>query len=440
MYNQRFRQWNVSKYLKNAEKKVLLNESGGSVKGLTERFKAGVIGKAEYEKTLRWYRAKQQPSLPSRPVLMDERTVRTDLILGSLSNYHHSLHDMKANLDSRFLDLETSQESNDLWFGIIRGVKELAAANEKAAIEAANAGKSAASHQALVATEKTFSMLRQVGSLAAPAMVKRPLDFVYELLVELSSPRNKEWSGTRNVILELFNREASHIFGSEHPIAVICREMQNESSAAELASRSMECMQALALSLWGEESVLTFKTRQATHMTFLKARSMQKAAHVGTELLEASQKIWGFGSKQARMAQFRLGQLYLVANELAMATGKSDRAAIQNALQLYHDVILLPPSPSCSSSVPVTLYHEDETTLMALADIAFIHNRIGNNAEALGSYQKAAEMSRRICGPQSNVTKAAITELVAKLKEVGRDEQARSWEAILTAVMPNRRK
>lgn len=431
MYNQRFRQWNVTKYIKTAQKSVLLEECGNSVKGLTERYKAGIIGKAEYEKTLRWYRARQAVVYPSRPMPMDDRTTRVELVLRSLTDYHHSLRDTKIVLDSRFSDLETSQESSDLWFGIIRGVKELAAANQKAEVESANASKSAASSQALVTNEKTFSMLRQVGPLAAQAMEKRPLDFVCELLVELTALHSKEWSGIRNVLLRFFHQEASRVFYPEHPIAVICREMQKEGNSSDLASKSMDCMQALALELWGEESVLTFKTRKAIYTALLKTRNMKKAAEVGNDLLISSEKIWGPDSKQARMARFRLGQLYLVDNELSLAQGKTNRAAVENALHHYHKVIRLPPSTPPSISTVKSPFHEDETTLSAMADIAFICNRTGNDAEALAWYQKAAEMSRRICGPQSNVTKAAVTELVTKLKEVNRFDQARAWEAIL---------
>ncbi|KAK9782946.1 hypothetical protein AB5N19_09533 [Seiridium cardinale] len=432
MYNQRFRQWNITKYLKISEKSELLKECGWSVAELTQRYKAGKIKKSQYDKTLRWFRS-TQPSFPARPASLDVKAASTEIILRSLRNYHQSLAESelttKGTLDSRFLDLETSKESSDLWFAIIRGVKSLSSANALVEGEVADP-KSAVSANALATAETTFSMLRQAGFLAAPAMMKRPLDFVYELLVELTAFQSKEWPKIRNVILRLFNQEASRVFGPEHPIAMICREMQRDENSHDVASRGMECIKDIAVELWGEKHVLTFKIQTAIYTAVLKSGNTKQAGKIGHQLLLSSQEMWGVDSTQARIAHSRLGLLYLKTNEQAMARGKLDKAAVENALQHFHEVIKLPPAIAALNPRKAG-FHEDETSLSAMADIAFLYNRVGNDTEALTWYQRSAELSRRICDPGSNVTRAAISELIAKLREMNRFEQAAAWEAIM---------
>ncbi|KAH6656106.1 hypothetical protein BKA67DRAFT_562655 [Truncatella angustata] len=432
MYNQRFRQWSISKYLKTSDKDVLMQKCGNSVKELGERLKAGHINKQEYDRTLRWFKS-IQPVYPTRPISSNEKVIRTERILQSLRHYYHKLaeDETKGGRNDCFFNLDSSKESSDLWFGILRGIKSLDSANDPTKIARASSRESAAAiqAQAIATNEAVFSMLRHVGVLAAAAMLKQPLDFLCELLIETSAIKSKEWSKIRGIILRFFNQEATRVFCFEHPIAVLCRELQKDGHYMDVATRSIVCIRDVCDELWGKRSILAFKSQKALYTATLKSLDLKKAAKIGKDLLVSSEEIWGTESQQARISRFRLGQLHVIENEFSHAAGKSDRAVVENALQYLHDVIRLPPSGVTSG--PRSGLLEDETTLGAMADIAFLHNRCGNDAEALAWYQKTAEMSRRICEPGSNVTKAAIEEVIAKLKEMSKLDQAVAWEEIL---------
>lgn len=421
MYNQRFKQWGISKYIKFSEKEGLLADCGNSVKELTARYRAGKIKKGQYEKTLRWIRTKQSAE-PSH--LIELKAGSTEVILRSLRDYHYSLADSDSNMvaygGERFLNLEASKESNDLWFGILRGVKNLGTVNSKVL-----------SDQAEATFALTFAMLRQVGYLTAPAMLERPLDFVYEVLIEMTALQGKNWSELRHAILQLFDREATRIFGSSHPMAVICREMLRDTDTSDVTFRSLDCIRDLVAQLWGEDHNMAFKAQMATQKALLKVRNLAPAIQMGMKLLQSSRQKWGEHSQQARMAGHRLGQLYTVMNEMAMARGKPDWNAFNSALRCYNDVIRVVPS---GQDPRRTGFLEDETTLSTMGDIAYINNRTGNDAEALAWYQKAAELSRRICNPGSTIMRACISMLINKQKEMKRFDQAAAWDAILSSM------
>jgi hypothetical protein len=435
MYNQRFKQWKISKYIKFSEKEELLKDCGGSTKELTARYKAGKIKKAQYEKTLRWVRAKQSAEPPSSYIL-DLSTVGTERILRVMADFHRSLvvspSGAEKPLSNRYLEVEMPKECNDLWFGIIRGVKSLTMAQDGVHLRT-TASRSAMSSEALSTSDETFAILRQVGYLAAPAMDQRPLEFMYELITELTAFQARGWPEVRQVILQLFSKEASRVLGNDHPITVICREMQQDTDDSGVTCRSLDCVRELAMELWGEEHILTFKIQMALYRALLKQRNMKRAAQIGTELLIVSQQMWGPGSQEARLAGHRLGQLYSVTNELAMDKGAPDFAAVDNALKYWHNVITVPSSEATSQPRRVE-YYEDEIALTAMGDIAFINNRVGNDTEALIWYQKTAELSRHICDPHSNVTKAAISMLIKKQTEIGRLDQAGAWQAMIDEI------
>ncbi|ETS81149.1 hypothetical protein PFICI_06151 [Pestalotiopsis fici W106-1] len=431
MYNQRFKQWGCTKYIKFSEKEDLLKECGGSVRELTARYRAGKIMKPQYEKTLRYIRSKQAVEPPT-PYIMEMKTPdnSTDLILRTLRDYHHALADPASKMhipsDDRALNLNSSKESDDLWFGILVGVKTL--------LRSTGDSPKAPSSNHISATwdlNQTFAMLRRVGFLTAPAMLERPLDFVYEVLIEMTALQGKNWPELRHAILRLFNQEASRIFGPSHPVAVICREMLQDTDQSGVTFKSLGCIRDLVVQLWSPDHTMSFKAQMAVQKALLKVRDLGPAIQIGTQLFVSSRQKWGDTSQQARMAAQRLGQLYTVMNEMAMAKGEPDWAAVESALGWYNDVIRLSPMAP-GRDARRTGFIEDETTLSTMGDMTYINNRIGKDAEALAWYQKAAEMSRRICNPGSTIMRACISMLINKQKEMKRFDQAAAWDAILS--------
>lgn len=439
MYNQRFKQWGCTKYIKFSEKEDLLKECGGSVKELTARYRAGKIKKPQYEKTLRYIRAKTSADPPS-PYIMEIKTDdSTEVILRSLRDYHYSLADPTSPVrvpgDEASLTLEPSKECEDLWFGIMMGVKTLLRGTHDGPGQVAGgaaANNNGSASPSVSDLSLTFAMLHKVGYLAAPAMEERPLDFVYEVLIEMTAQQGKNWPELRHAILQLFDREASRIFGLSHPMAVICREMLKDSDASDVTFRSLDCIRDLVRRLWGDDHTMSFKAAMAQQKALLKVRNLEPAIEIGTKLLHSSRQKWGDTSQQARMAAHRLGQLYTVRNEMSMARlGKPDLVAVGQALAWYNDVIRLSPAEP-GQDPRRTGFLEDETTLSTIGDIAYINNRTGNDDEALAWYQKAAEMSRRICNPGSTIMRACISMLINKQKEMKRFDQAAAWDAILS--------
>ncbi|KAI1842105.1 hypothetical protein JX265_013629 [Neoarthrinium moseri] len=413
MYNQRFRTWGIQKYLKTSDKRQLLQEAGGgSLKRLGELSRQGKVDAGKYKKTLRWHRS-VHPS-PSRPLEVDDATCQLEYILKSLRDYHHWVAE-PGNADaSRILvtDLEPSRESSNLWYGISLGVTHLVEAE-----------------QSVERSDRAFSMLRQVGFVAAPAMLARPLDFIGDLFVEMTSPKSPSWSEPRRLILRLFNQEAIRVFSTEHPIAIICREMQKTENLQEVANRSLDCMSDLVTKLWGEHHVLSFKVRTANFMLALKSSELVAAERMARQLLAMSQEIWGPASQQVRLAKKRLGHVYFAVNEKAFKINGPDIKAAQNGLNLFHEVL---SHPVGRNDVSATGYSEDDTTLSTMGDIAWIHHRLAQHGQVLYWYERAIGLAKRLHGPGAVVTTYVGNKLVSKLKEMGRHEDAKLWEASIS--------
>lgn len=414
MYNQRFRQWNISKYLKISDKNEMLKECGGSIKQLEEQAQRGLISRQDFRKTLRWYRA-TQPSYPSRPMSLDPKIVNPELIYRSLSDYHCWLADSikrSPEAGDSMLVLEQSRESSDLWLGIIEGVQSLALTKPS-----------------LERNHRSFALLRQVGSLAAPAMMSRPFDFISELLVELNSPMNSQWVEIRCIILRLFFQEANRVFSPAHPIAVICREMVKARHMPEVATRSLDCMFDLATKLWGEHSIVAYKIRTASYLAKIKRRDVLSAEKDIAWLLDRALKTWGRDSPQVREVQLRYGLLYiLIARLAANVAGTPDTAgAASKALEHLREAAGCPPGDSATASEPVCC--EDEIAMQAVADMGVSYKLRGDMDLALVWYRKSAELAIRLCGATSNTSHWAITLLVSTLRSLGKEEEALAWEA-----------
>jgi hypothetical protein len=416
MYNRRFRQWNIFKYLKISDKNEMLKECGGSIKQVAEQVSQGRISVQDYRKTVRWYRS-TQPSYPSRSMSLDPKHVNPELIFRSLHDYHHWLADfVRANptTDNAVLALEPSRESNDLWLGIIEGVRSLAL-----------------TEPSVERYHRSFSLLRQVGSLAAPAMTSRPFDFISELLVELTSPMSVEWTEIRCIILRLFGQEASRALSPIHPIAIICREMVKANHLPEVATKSLSCMLSLATKLWGEHSIMVYKVRKASYVVKLKERNVLLAEKEITQLLDLALQLWGRRSLQARDLHLRFGQLYILMVRLTdHATKVVDVAAVGKALEHLHEAAGFSSLLEAGGTmVPESVCREDEIGMQATGDIGVCYELMGDMDLAMVWYRKVADVAIRTCGSSSNTSHWATTILVSVLRSQGKNEEAESWEA-----------
>ncbi|KAI0134000.1 hypothetical protein BJ170DRAFT_182077 [Xylariales sp. AK1849] len=412
MYNHRFRQWNISKYLRVDDKRDILKNCRGSIKLLTEQRNRGNISEQVYKKTVRWYRS-TQPIYPSRSMSPDPGILNPEIIMCSIRDYHHWLAKelgqpaSRRTIDPQVLEIEPSSASNEFWYGFILGVKSLA--SSEASVEEIHQG---------------YSTLREVGKLAAPAMTSRPLDFICSLFLELSPNYAQTWPQIRIIVLRLLGQEASRVLSPSHPIAVVCRELQKHENSTGITRAGLECMLGLARQLWGERHVLPFKIREFMFITELRVRDANAAKAIATELLLSSQDIWGHGSQQARTAEQRLAQAHLFKSQWSV-TGL-DRGALETALRHY-DLVLRRPL-SVRSAADASDIYEDETSISTMADIAFIHEKLRDLEKAVVWLEEAVSIATRVCGPRSNITKVAVNVLAARLREMGRDEEARTWE------------
>ncbi|KAK0723263.1 hypothetical protein B0T26DRAFT_705930 [Lasiosphaeria miniovina] len=347
---------------------------------------------------------------PPPPMTPDSKTRILDIITLSIRDYYDwQLQNIPEGvLPDDYLGLRVSEESTQYWGDIKNAIYM---------IKISVGSTEELEHRP---DRRAWPVFARAGTLAASAMINQPFDFLRNVLATLSPANTSARPELRSILLKFLATEARNNLSPNHPITLICQELQKDEGCQEISRRALQCMLDVFNSRLGRSRAVTFKLLDSLATLLRRNGEFEAAMEIITELLNSCRQVFGHDSDQARAVENELAHFYMMTDEC-------DRA-----LDHCMAVVKRPQAPG----IPVEaepVFYQDSIAAHTMEDIAEIHQRQGDVERCITWLERAAAIALNIWGPKAIATGHIVDKVTSLQRQFGKDllRSAMRWEAAL---------
>ncbi|KAK1761510.1 hypothetical protein QBC47DRAFT_370304 [Echria macrotheca] len=344
------------------------------------------------------------------PPMVDPRSHSLDVITRSLRNYYEwQLQNIPQGvLPDDYLGHRSSTESTQYW-GTIKNAIYL--------VKISAGSLEDLEHRP---DRRAWPAFAEAGRIASAAMTTQPFEFLRNVFSTLSPANTSARPELRGILLQFLASEARDTLSPNHPITVICQELQRDEDGQEISRRGLQCMLDIFTTRLSRSRAVSFKLLDSLATLLRRNGEFDAAMDIILELLNSCRQVFGHQSDQARMIENELAHFYMVADECDLA------------LSHCMSVIRRPPEPGTLAPVEPT-YYEDEIAARSMEDIAEIHQRRGDVEASIMWLERAAALALSLWGPKDIATGHIIDKMTGLQRRFGKDllRSASLWEAAI---------
>ncbi|GAB1313664.1 hypothetical protein MFIFM68171_03874 [Madurella fahalii] len=265
---------------------------------------------------------------------------------------------------------------------------------------------------------RAWPAFAEAGRLAAEAMRSHPFDFLRNLFATLSPANTSVRPELRGILLQFLGSEAQSNLSPNHPITLICQELQRDEDCQEVSRRSLQCMLDLFNSRLDQSRAVTFRLLDSLSTLLRRNGEFHAAMEIIVELLKSCRQVFGPASDETRTIENELAHFYMSIDECDLA------------LDHCMSVVTRPPSEASEGK---TVFHQDGISAYTMEDIAEIHRRRGDVEQCIAWLERAASIALDVWGPKSIATGHIIDKMTSMQRQCGKDllRNAVLWETAL---------
>ncbi|CAP71005.1 uncharacterized protein PODANS_6_3760, partial [Podospora anserina S mat+] len=360
--------------------------------------------------SLATYKAQIQTLARSPPpsLALDARTRSLKIITLSLRDYYDwQLQNIPEGvLPDDYLGARSTLESTKYWATIKNAIYliKLSAAS----LDGADS----------LPANRAWPALSEAGVIAADAMTSQPFDFLKNLFATLSPANLSARPELRTILLQFLSIQAEESLSANHPITLICQELQRDENCQEVSRRGLQCMLDIFNTRLGRSRAVTIKLTDSLATLLRRNGEFDAARDIIVELLKSCRQVYGPESDQARATENELAHLYMATEEWDLA--------IQHCMS-----VVTRPSGLGEQTEP-SLY-QDGIAAHTMEDIAEIYQRQGDLKQCISWLERAASIALIIWGPKSLATSHIVDKMTNIQRQFGKDllRSASMWEAAL---------
>ncbi|KAK4183938.1 hypothetical protein QBC35DRAFT_506976 [Podospora australis] len=343
------------------------------------------------------------------PSLADPKTRSLKTITLSLRDYYDwQLQNIPQGvLPDEYLGNRTTLESTQYW-GTIKNALYLIKLSAKSLEHVDNQPAS-----------RAWPALSEAGVIAADAMTSQPFDFLKNLFATLSPANMRARPELRGILLQFLTIQAGESLSPNHPITLICQELQRDEDCQEVSRRGLQCMLDIFNTRLGRSRAVTIKLTDTLATLLRRNGEFDAARDIILELLKSCRQVYGLESDQARATENELAHLYMATEEW------------EKALEHCMSVVTQPSNKLLPRTEPA--FYQDGIAAHTMEDIAEIHQRRGDLKQCIMWLERAASIALEIWGPKSLATGHIVDKMTHIQREFGKNllESASKWEAAL---------
>ncbi|KXX81671.1 hypothetical protein MMYC01_202048 [Madurella mycetomatis] len=265
---------------------------------------------------------------------------------------------------------------------------------------------------------RAWPAFAEAGCLAAEAMMSHPFDFLRNLFATLSPANTSVRPELRGILLQFLGSEAQSSLSPNHPITLICQELQGDGDCQEVSRRSLQCMLDLFNNRLRRSRAVTFRLLDSLATLLRRNGEFHAAMDIIVELLKSCRQAFGPASDEARTVENELAHFYMSIDECDLA--------------LDHCMSVVTRQPVVSSE-GTTVFYQDGISAHTMEDIAEIFQRRGDMEQCVTWLERAASIALSVWGPRSIATGHIIDKMTGLQRQFGKDllRSAMLWEAAL---------
>lgn len=264
----------------------------------------------------------------------------------------------------------------------------------------------------------------------APVLLASPASFDFhflrELFLTLSPVTTRSSPDVRTLLLKHLTQFARLKLGAQHPISIICYELQFDNDDREVSEKALICM-LNSIRKYCQQSIdiTDMEVRlECSIITLLRRdNDLGAAATQAKALLRKTQQrlpaLWNFNQtaetiramKRARMAATELAHIYMDMS--------SDQ--YEEALSLCFFVLTGYPKvvdahATTPSSLPLIIH--DSKSFHTMEDLAKIYNEVGNVRQAMHWLKQATILGKAIFDPDHAAGMTALAFVAEKMQRL----------------------
>jgi len=350
---------------------------------------------------------------PPPQIAADPRTQSLGVITRSLRDYYDwQLSNIPEGvLPDDYLGFRVSQESTQYW-GTIKNAIYL--------VKVSQGSMEELDHRP---DRRAWPAFAEAGRIASAAMTTHPFDFLRNLFATLSPANTSARPELRGILLQFLSSEARDTLSPNHPITLICQELQRDEDCQEVSRRGLQCMLDIFSNRLGKSRAVSFKLLDSLATLLRRNGEFDAAMDIILELLNSCRQVFGRESDQARMIENELAHFYMVADECDLALDHC------MAVVKRPQPIPGPPAPT------EPLFYQDGIAAHSMEDIAEIHQRRGDVEASIVWLERAASIALALWGPKSIATGHIIDKMTSLQRRFGKDllRSALLWEAAIVS-------
>ena len=350
---------------------------------------------------------------PPPHITADSRSRSLDIITRSLRDYYDWQLDQvpRGVLPDDYLGHRSSKESTQYWSTIKNGIY---------LVKISASSMEDVEHRP---DTRAWPAFAEAGRIASAAMTTHPFDFLRNVFATLSPANTSARPELRAILLQFLTSEARDTLSPNHPITVICQELQRDEDCQEVSRRGLQCMLDIFSSRLGRSRAVSFKLLDSLATLLRRNGEFDAAMDIVLELLRSCRQVFGPESDQVRMVENELAHFYMVADECDLALGHC-MAVVQRPP---------PPGSAPDAPPPESAFYQDGIAAHGMEDIAEIYQRRGDVEATIAWLERAASIAMKIWGPKSIATGHIIDKMTSLQRRFGKGllRSARLWEAAM---------
>ncbi|KAK0625954.1 hypothetical protein B0T14DRAFT_508821 [Immersiella caudata] len=356
---------------------------------------------------------KRLAETPPPQVPADPKTHSLGVITRSLRSYYDwQLNNIPEGvLPDDYLGSRVSQESTEYW-GTIKNAIYL--------VKVSQGSMEELDHRP---DRRAWPAFAEAGKIASAAMTTHPFEFLRNVFATLSPANTSARPELRGILLQFLTSEARDTLSPNHPITMICQELQRDEDCQEISRRGLQCMLDIFSSRLDRSRAVSFKLLDSLATLLRRNGEFDAAMDIILELLNSCRQVFGRESDQARMIENELAHFYMVADECDLA--------------LDHCMAVVKrPQPVPGPLAPTEpMFYQDGIAAHSMEDIAEIHQRRGDVEASIVWLERAASIALALWGPKSIATGHIIDKMTSLQRRFGKDllRSALLWEAAIVS-------
>ncbi|KAK5661056.1 hypothetical protein OQA88_12435 [Cercophora sp. LCS_1] len=348
---------------------------------------------------------------PPPHISSDPKNHSLDIITRSLKNYYEWQLDNipEGVLPDDFLGRRSSTESTQYW-GTIKNAIYLVKVSAGSSLEELE-------HRP---DRRAWPAFAEAGRTASAAMTTHPFDFLRNVFSTLSPANTSARPELRGILLQFLTSEARDTLSPNHPITMICQELQRDENCQEVSRRGLQCMLDIFSERLGRSRAVSFKLLDSLATMLRRNGEFEPAMEIVLELLNSCRQVFGPTSDQARIVENELAHFYMVAD------------VCDQALVHCMAVVRRPQEPGAMIAADEQAFYQDGIAAHAMEDIAEIHQRRGDIETTIMWLERAASLALSIWGPKAVATGHIVDKMTGLQKRTGKDllRSALLWETL----------